>query len=235
METIRNFLENNNTCVMALIMIYENNRGKKKVYRVLSCVVYSFIDNYVFIGYISCKSKTLSSISSKPTFEQTSLNILLGIEIPELLLKLVSCHGFKKKPNSTVILNSWSCLVNNYLEKGFYIIEKDSNQLSFLPNDVKLRINLIDQMDTDFFMSKNKAISSVANTIKNCIFRKICIWFTNKTSIRINKRKYMTFLLNTLFQSWTIFIILCLLKNGNKILMLLIMKKSKPINKDTMS
>ena len=35
-----------------------------------------------------------------------------------------------------------------------------------LPNDVKLRINMIDKMDTYYVMSKNKAISSVANTIK---------------------------------------------------------------------
>ena len=35
-----------------------------------------------------------------------------------------------------------------------------------LSNDLKLRINLIDQMDTYFFMTKNKAISSVENTIK---------------------------------------------------------------------
>ena len=36
-----------------------------------------------------------------------------------------------------------------------------------LTNDLILIINLIDQMDTYFVMSKNKAISSVANTIKN--------------------------------------------------------------------
>ena len=36
--------------------VYENNGEKpKKVYRVLSCVVYYLIDNYVFIGYISCQ------------------------------------------------------------------------------------------------------------------------------------------------------------------------------------
>ena len=58
--------ENKNTCVMAIIMIYENNGGNaKKVYRVLSCVVYSIIDNYVCIEYLLCQSKTLSSISSK--------------------------------------------------------------------------------------------------------------------------------------------------------------------------
>ena len=98
METIKDCLGKNNTCVMALIIFYENNGLKpKKLYRVLSCVVYALIDNYFCIDYISCQPKTLRSISSKPTFEQTNFNILLGIGIPELLLNLVSCHGFMKK------------------------------------------------------------------------------------------------------------------------------------------
>ena len=33
------------------------------------------------------------------------------------------------------------------------------------PNDVKLIILAIEQLETDFFIAKNKAISSVANTI----------------------------------------------------------------------
>ena len=82
-ETIKYCLRKKNTCVMALIMFEEDNGIKpKKVYIVLSFVVYSLIDNYVCIDYISCQSKTLSSISSKPIFEQTSLNILLGIGTP---------------------------------------------------------------------------------------------------------------------------------------------------------
>ena len=35
-----------------------------------------------------------------------------------------------------------------------------------LPNDVKLRINVIDQLDIDFVMKENKENFSVANTIK---------------------------------------------------------------------
>ena len=46
--------------------------------------------------------------------------------------------------------------MNNYLEKGLYIIEKDSKQKRMLPNDVKLRINMIDQMDTYFVMAKKR-------------------------------------------------------------------------------
>ena len=83
-----------------------------------------------------------------------------------MLLNLLSCHGFMKKPNSTVILNCLSHLINNYLAKGFYIIEKVSKQKYMLPNDVKLIINLINQMDTYFPMEIKKSISAVANTIK---------------------------------------------------------------------
>ena len=46
--------------------------------------------------------------------------------------------------------------MNNYLEKGFYIIESDSKQKIMLRNDVKLIINVIDQLDTYFFMKKKK-------------------------------------------------------------------------------
>ena len=53
-----------------------------------------------------------------------------------------------------MILTCQSRLVENYLAKIFYIIEKDSKQLSLLPNDVKLRINMINQMDTDFSWQK---------------------------------------------------------------------------------
>ena len=55
---------------MALIMIYENiGQISKKVYRVLSCGVYSLIYNYVCINYLSCQPKTLSSISSNEHFK----------------------------------------------------------------------------------------------------------------------------------------------------------------------
>ena len=44
--------------------------------------------------------------------------------------------------------------MNNYLANELYIVEKDSKQIIILPNDVKLRINVIDKLDTDFFVVK---------------------------------------------------------------------------------
>ena len=62
-KTIKDCLMKNNTCVMALIMINENDGyTPKTLYRVLSCVVYSLIANYFCIDYLSCQSKILSSI-----------------------------------------------------------------------------------------------------------------------------------------------------------------------------
>ena len=78
-------------------------------------------------------------------------------------MKLVSCHGFMKKPNSTFLLNFQSRLVNKYLSKGLFIIEKYSKKLILLQNDVKLRIHVIDPPET--FYGKKTAISSAANTI----------------------------------------------------------------------
>ena len=80
-------------------------------------------------------------------------------------MNLVSCHGFVLKPNSTVILNFRSRLVNNYLSNRFLIIEHNSKQLISRPNDVKLIIYAIDQIEIDFVDTKNTAISSVANTM----------------------------------------------------------------------
>ena len=106
MKTVRYFLLKNDTSVMAIIMIHETAEITiRKVYRVLSCVVYTLIHNYVCIYYLSCQPKTLCGISKNPTFKEKYFNLLLGIGIPELLLNLVSCHGFMLKSRSTVILN----------------------------------------------------------------------------------------------------------------------------------
>ena len=62
-ENIRYVMKNKDTCVIALIIFYES-KGKApiKVYMVLNCVLYSIINNYVCIEYLSFQYKTLSSI-----------------------------------------------------------------------------------------------------------------------------------------------------------------------------
>ena len=67
-------------------------------------------------------------------------------------MKLLSCHGFTGKPNSTVILNFQYFLVNYYLAKGLIIIKHISKQLISVPNDVRLRIHAIDKQKKDYVM-----------------------------------------------------------------------------------
>ena len=74
--------EKNDTRVIALIMFYEiKTKDPIKVCGVLSGVLYYITENYVFIDYLCCKSKKLSSISSDKIFEKGSYNMLLGIVI----------------------------------------------------------------------------------------------------------------------------------------------------------
>ena len=75
-------MRKNDTWVIALVMFYETKtKNPTKVYRVLSCVLYSVIENYVCIEYICFHSKTLSVIFSDKIFEEASYNELLGIGI----------------------------------------------------------------------------------------------------------------------------------------------------------
>ena len=68
---------------MALIMIYETvGISIKNVLRVLNCVVYTLIENYFSIDYLSCQSKTLCDILKNTTFKETNFNLSLGIGIP---------------------------------------------------------------------------------------------------------------------------------------------------------
>ena len=103
---IKNLLKNGKTCVIALVTIYDNKTiNPMKVLRVLSRVLYSFIENYVCIDYLGCQYKKLSTICSDKIFSGMSYNSFLGIGIPEVLMNLISCHGFMKDTSSTVVLS----------------------------------------------------------------------------------------------------------------------------------
>ena len=83
MKGMKYVLIKNDTCVIVLVIFYETKtKNPIKVYRVLSCVLYFIIYNYVCIDYLWCHSKKLSIISSDKISEEASCNGLLGIGIP---------------------------------------------------------------------------------------------------------------------------------------------------------
>ena len=75
-----------------------DKKKPKKVFKVLSCVIYTIISNYDFIDYSGSESIFLSEIGlgSGGRFKHFNKNYdkILGIGIPDLLMNLMSCHGF---------------------------------------------------------------------------------------------------------------------------------------------
>ena len=55
---IKTTLSKTNTSVLALLMFYDTIGVKpNKYFRVLSCVIYTIIGNYVCIDYLACQLK----------------------------------------------------------------------------------------------------------------------------------------------------------------------------------
>ena len=55
---IKSILSKRNTSVLALIMFYYTRADNPNIaFRVLSFVVYTIINNYVYIGYLGCQTK----------------------------------------------------------------------------------------------------------------------------------------------------------------------------------
>ena len=67
------------------------------------------------------------------------LNVILGIEIPYLLMNLMSCHGFLKNINYVVILKCPKKMLEYYFSKGFNILECNVNNLAKLPTQNSCR------------------------------------------------------------------------------------------------
>ena len=74
----------------------------------LSSVIYTIIINYVCIDYLASESKQLIEIivgsGGGYKHEGKSYDKILGIGITDLLMNLMSCHGFLKNKDPVVIL-----------------------------------------------------------------------------------------------------------------------------------
>ena len=90
MVPIIKVLREENTSVIFPLMIYENR--KNTIFKLLISVVYSIMDNYLCANHL-CFQKARLHFSNKG-FENTTFNDISGIIIPELLMNIISCHGF---------------------------------------------------------------------------------------------------------------------------------------------
>ena len=74
----------------------------------LSCVIYNIIYKYVCIDYLGSKKSKVSNLKVGCTGSNKhngmDYNNVLGIGVPDLLLNLLSWHGFLMNNDSVVVL-----------------------------------------------------------------------------------------------------------------------------------
>ena len=82
----------------------------------------------------------------------TDYDNVLGTGIPDLLLNLLSCHGFSKNNESVFILKCPHRISEYYFNKGFVIFECDEDNFKKLPSQVKDRVGAEVAVDSDLLV-----------------------------------------------------------------------------------
>ena len=96
----------------------------------------------------------------------------MGIGIPDLLMKLMSCHVFLKNINPIVILKYLKGMLEYYFSKGFTLFDCDTNNLAKLTNEVNDIIHAEDTENYEKVMICSTVITSTSNTLKNLAVNK---------------------------------------------------------------
>ena len=86
------------------------------IFKVLSPIVFCVMDNYVRVDHLCFPQAKLHVTNKGQVFEKRTYNSVSVIFIPELLLNIISCHGFLRNTKSAVILSCCSKLSDYYLK-----------------------------------------------------------------------------------------------------------------------
>ena len=81
-------------------MFYDNM--KIFMYTVIETVINNIIDEYICLDYLGLLQGNLSKNDNN--FKNIKFNDLSDLVIPDILMNIISCHGFVKYSISTVIL-----------------------------------------------------------------------------------------------------------------------------------
>ena len=107
------------------MVIFDENRkkSKRKMFKVLICVIYTIIERYVCIDYLGSEKSKLSDLrlggTGRYKHYDTDYDNVLGIRIPYLLFNFLSFHGFSKNNEYVVILKFPNRMSEYYFNTGF--------------------------------------------------------------------------------------------------------------------
>ena len=104
------------------------------MYTLIGEVIYTIIDDYICLGCRVLVQENLSKHDNN--FKNTKFNNLSALQIPEILMNIMSCNGFVKSSISTIILTCCNALVPYYISKGFIIVETEVGGVDNIPKTV---------------------------------------------------------------------------------------------------
>ena len=94
---------------------------------------------------------------------------LFGIGIPDILLNMLSCHGFLNNNDSIVILKCPNRMSEYYFNKGFIELTCDEDHLNKLTLLVEQIVGAGVEVNPDKVMLCKTTIISTPNTLKNLV------------------------------------------------------------------
>ena len=143
------------------------------MFRVLSCVIYTIISNYVCIDYLGSEKSKLSylrlGVYGRYKHLDKNYDNVLVFGIPDILLDLLSCQGLLKNNESVVVLKFPNRMFEYYFNKGFIIFNCDEKTLKRLPSQVKDRVGAEVTFNSDKVVLCYTTIPSTSNTLKNLL------------------------------------------------------------------
>ena len=110
------------------------------MYKVISAVIYTIIDDCICIDYRDFLQENLSRHNIN--FGNIKFNNLSGLGINEILMNIMSYHSLAKSTTLRVIFACLTALVPYYISKGSIIIETEVSGVDDIPRNVK-KSNLI--------------------------------------------------------------------------------------------
>ena len=91
----------------------------------------------------------------------------MGIGIPNLLMNLISCHGFLKNKDPIIVLKAPKSIFEYYFSKGFTYFDCTIINLEKLPIEVKQIIHAKYTDNSDKVMVCYTTIPSTSNKLNN--------------------------------------------------------------------
>ena len=155
-------------CISCFYEIGDINQ--RKMFKILSSVIYTIIGRYVCIDYLGTEIKRISELrigcTLKTKHEGMDYDNLFGIGILDILLNMLSRHVFLNSNESIVILKCPNRMSEYYFNKGFIQLTCDEDHLNKQPKLVQQRVGSELKVNSDLVMLCKTTIISTSVYLK---------------------------------------------------------------------